>query len=333
MTNLIENKGLVSLIVPCYNMGHVIHRLLNSILSQTYKKLEIIIVDDGSTDNSKSVIESFRSKFEDQGIKLLYVYQSNQGLGGAINTGLKYFTGEYLCWPDADDYLSNDSVEIRKQFLDDNPDYAIVRSDAYVFNETDLLNPIGYISRKKPNRFRENLFDDYITENDVIFCPGCHMIRSSVLLEVNPERSIFPARRGQNYQMLLPIIYSHKFAFIDKPLYNYIIYSNSMSRGDDTFEKCIVRQEGLKEIVLETLKKIPMRQEIRGYYEYLLNIKLYGRLCISAYNLNNKKEFAHYYSLLQKHGELTYIHKLARLLIYVPFMKPFAKIVKRLIKA
>lgn len=310
------------MIVPCYNMGHVIHRLLNSILAQTYKKLEVIIVDDGSTDNSKDVIDSFRPSFEKEGIKLLYIHQYNQGLGAAINTGLKYFSGEYLCWPDSDDYLSNDSVEVRKDFLDENPGYAIVRSDAYMFDEHDLTQPIGYVSGKKPNRFREDLFDDYITETDVFFCPGCHMVRTSALLEVNPDRSIFPARRGQNYQMLLPVIYSRKFAFIDKPLYNYIIYANSMCRGDDTFEKCVIRQNGLREIVKETLNRIPMSEQRRSYYNKLAEIKLIRRLCIYAFSMNKRKEFNYYYKELKKLDKTGSEVDIKKIAINVPLLRP-----------
>ena len=66
----------------------------------------MIVVDDGSTDNSKETIESYKSKFEEKGYSLLYIYQNNNGQAAAIDKGLKYVSGEYLIWPDSDDYFS-----------------------------------------------------------------------------------------------------------------------------------------------------------------------------------------------------------------------------------
>ena len=60
-------KGLVSLLTPCYNAGHLIHRLLDSVLNQTYPFIEMIVIDDGSTDNSEQVIRSYISRFEERG--------------------------------------------------------------------------------------------------------------------------------------------------------------------------------------------------------------------------------------------------------------------------
>lgn len=316
-----ENKGLVSVIVPCYNMGKVLFRLIDSILEQTYKKIELITVDDGSTDNTREVILSYDRLLKNAGISLKYVYQENQGLGGAVNTGLKYFTGEYLCWPDADDFLAKDSIKIRKEFLDSHPDYNLVRSDAYLFDEHNLESPKGYITGKKRNRFREcGLFEDYILEKDIIFCPGCHMVRSSAFLNVNPQREIYPAKRGQNYQMLLPLLYECKFAFIDLPLYNYVIYKNSMSRGDDTFEKCIIRCDGIKEILFETLNRISMPIEKRREYYQMVQDKYLHIKCDLAFHYNLKNEFYLYFFLLKRRGVINMTEVLKRYIINIPIL-------------
>jgi glycosyltransferase involved in cell wall biosynthesis len=315
------NKGLVSVITPCYNAEKVIHRLLNSILEQTYKKIEFIIINDGSTDNSGEIIKSYIKKFEDIGIIVIYIYQENRGLGGAINTGLKHFTGEYLCWPDADDFLSKDSIEKKKLFLDSHLDYNLVRSDALLFEEKNLEKPIGFITGKKNNRFREkDLFENYILEKDVIFCPGCHMVRSSAFIEVNPRREIYPARRGQNYQMLLPLVYKYKFAFIDEPLYNYVIYKESMSKGDNTYEKCIYRYDGIKTIILETLKVIPLSKEEKIYYEQLVEFRYLHLKCSAAFKFSQKDKFIVFHTELQKQKQLFKREKIKRFMIEFPIL-------------
>lgn len=254
-------KDLVSIITPCYNGEKGISRLMESVLNQTYKKIEFILVDDGSTDNTASIVKVYESKFTEQGMIFKYVYQENRGLGGAIDTGLKHFTGEFLCWPDADDYLEEESVFERVEFLKKNPDFGIVSSNAYIRNEDDLENPSLLVKDltdkvKQPNQF------DLMVSGNSIFCSGCHMVRTSAFLEVNPERSIYPARRAQNWQMLLPVYFKFNRYFLDKPLYNYIIYKNSMSAGDDSAERLLSRYDEHQEVLFATLKQIEEVQKV-----------------------------------------------------------------------
>ncbi len=322
-------KGLVSIITPCYNGEKFIHRLIESVLSQTYTKIEFIIVNDGSTDNSEAVILSYEPQFKAKGIRFKYIYQANGGVGRAINTGLKHFTGEYFCWPDADDFLSTDSIEKRKNFLDAHPDYNLVRSDVFIFKENDLTNPVGYMSRKKKNRFREEgLFKDYILEKDVVFCP-CHMVRSSAFLLVNPKRTIFESRAGQNYQLLLPLLYKNKLGYIDEPLYNYVLTSNSITRRkNNSYEKCTKIQNEIKTAIEETLKRIPLTGEEKVYYTHLLELKEAHLRCYVALYFCRKKEFLTYFRKLKKAKALSWKEQAGRLLILFPFLIHLIKKIK-----
>ena len=106
-----NNKGLVSLLTPCYNAGHLIGRLLDSVLSQTYPRVEMVVIDDGSTDCSAEIINSYVQKFSARGYSLQYYYQPNSGQSVAIRNGLRIITGEYLAWPDSDDfYATSDAI-------------------------------------------------------------------------------------------------------------------------------------------------------------------------------------------------------------------------------
>lgn len=296
------NKGLVSIIVPCYNVEKVIGRCLESILNQTYKKIEIIIVNDGSTDNTEKIILSHKKKFNEKNMIFKYIYQDNKGLGGAINTGLKYFTGEYLSWPDADDTLDLSSIEKKVEFLKKNPEYACVTSDANMYDETDLLNPIQKISDIYQHNYDENQFE-YLLLGKSIFCPGCHMIRTNAFLDVNPSREIFEARRGQNWQMLLPVYYKYKRGFINEPLYNYIIYKNSMSRGDDTKEKRIKRENECYEIIQNTLSKMKISENDRKKFLKLFYSKIYivniFDICMEYKDF--KVGFKYYIKMIKEH--------------------------------
>ncbi len=290
-------KNLVTVIIPCYNMALKINRMFDSLLSQTYQNLEIIAVDDGSIDNSKQVINGYIPIFKEKGISLKYIYQQNKGLGGAINTGLKHISGDFLCWVDADDFLMPDSIEKRLAFLLNKPEYGLVRSDYYVYLENDLTKPIRRGSGNYPSRFKEEgLFEDYLRDNHVTYCCGCHMIRMSSLRKVNPNLDIFEAPRGQNIQMLLPMVYKYKEGFIDECLYGYIVYGDSMSSGDDTYEKSIERIEGINEIKRQTLNRITFDNNEKAYYEDIAEQFYYYKKAICAYSFHHYNDFDEYQS-------------------------------------
>ena len=101
------NKGLVSIVVPIFNVEPFLDRCLNSIVNQTYRNLEIILVDDGSPDNCPRMCDAWAAK--DRRIRV--IHKENEGLGMARNTGIENATGEYICFFDSDDYVSLDTVE------------------------------------------------------------------------------------------------------------------------------------------------------------------------------------------------------------------------------
>lgn len=101
-----ENQPLISIIVPCYNTEDYMEQCLDSLIHQSYKNLEIIIVNDGSTDDTDAKIQPYLS---DDRIK--YIIQENKGLSGARNTGLDIMKGEYVCFIDSDDFIHKDYVK------------------------------------------------------------------------------------------------------------------------------------------------------------------------------------------------------------------------------
>ena len=115
---------IISVIIPCYNGEETVGRSIESVYIQECNNyiIELIVVDDGSTDRSEKKINSWKLRFQQKGYLFKYVYQNNLGLGGAINTGLKYVTGEYLTLLDADDCFIQGSIKKRVDFLEENPD-------------------------------------------------------------------------------------------------------------------------------------------------------------------------------------------------------------------
>ena len=122
---------LVSVIIPCYNGERFIDQSIASVYLQDYTPIELIVVDDGSTDGSAERIQAWKERFTQKGDTLKYLYQTNQGQAAATNYGLKHVTGQYLSLLDADDVFLPGSLSTRREFLEAHPDYVGVRSNGW----------------------------------------------------------------------------------------------------------------------------------------------------------------------------------------------------------
>lgn len=248
------NNNLVSVIIPCYNGEHFIDRSIRSVYEQDYPAVELIVVDDGSTDHSKEKIMAWESLFLNKGWKFQYIYQQNRGLGGAIDTGLKYVSGKYLTLLDADDRFLQGSISKKAAYLIQNSNAAAVRSNGWtvsgknrwLFVQTDAEKNITDI-------FTALLLGK--TNN----WAGSYMVRTDILFTFYPDRTIYPSRFGQNLQILLPVVYNRRCGFIDEPLMEYIRQEESLSRTSSnsaSFSKAIQNAEGYLDIRIHMVKEI-----------------------------------------------------------------------------
>lgn len=144
----------VSVIVPCYNVEKYITECLESILNQTLKEIEIIVLNDGSTDRTLEVIEKYETK--DSRIRILS--HKNRGLGPTRNRGILESRGEYLAFVDSDDYISNDMLEILyNKAIKENAD--IVQGETAIFYEDSNI-------KEKVRYNLENISDIKLSENN-----------------------------------------------------------------------------------------------------------------------------------------------------------------------
>ncbi len=117
-----SKKNMVSVIIPTYNRGSVITDAIDSVLGQTYQQLEIIVVDDGSHDNTISLLEQYNGRIK-------YIYQNNAGPGLAKNNGIKHASGKYIAFCDSDDLWEATKLEEQVYFMEQNKDYALCCTD------------------------------------------------------------------------------------------------------------------------------------------------------------------------------------------------------------
>lgn len=112
----------VSVVVPTYNTARYISEAIKSIQAQIFKDFQIIVVDDGSTDNTKEVIEPFRGEIR-------YIYQANKGRAGARNTGIRIASGKYIAFLDSDDLWTPGKLQKQVDIMDRNPDIDLLFGD------------------------------------------------------------------------------------------------------------------------------------------------------------------------------------------------------------
>lgn len=242
-------RGRVSIVTPVYNGESHLSRMLDSVLRQTYKNIDMILVDDGSSDRTIRIAESYYDKFRSKGIGFRLIRAEHKCAAAAINQGLPYVDGEYLIWPDSDDVLEPASIEQRVLFLREHPQYQCVRSLSYYFNaETGMVSEQA--DEKTGDLTREDLFWD-ILESKTFVCCGCYMLRAESFFEIYSERHIPEYNVGQNFQMLLPFMYYHKCPTIPEQLYGVCVRPGSHSRRNLTETEELNKYRYYEELVDE----------------------------------------------------------------------------------
>lgn len=314
-------KGLVSIITPCYNTGEIIHRLLDSILEQDYPSIEMLVVDDGSTDNSKKVILSYIPLFERRGYSLEYSYQGNQGQSAAINNALKSVKGEFLAWPDSDDFYNRpDAISsfVRK-FRELSHDYGVVRCIPTYVHEKDMR---GYVQTKGFN-LDCNQFYNCLYSTNFIWPPGNYMIKGYALDKVNPSREIYVSKdAGQNWQMFLPLLFSFKCYTLTDSYFSVLERSDSHSRGQSkSYNQEMSKIYSHENTILYTLDRISdLCDSEKERLKEVIRIKyLRERLKVSL-KYCNQKEAELFSEKLSISDKLTFKEHLLKVVIKIPWL-------------
>lgn len=286
-------KGLVSVLTPCYNGEKLIFRLLDSLLQQDYPYLEIIIVDDGSTDKTAEIVLSYKNKFEGKGIQFRYIYQANGGQSTAINNGLKYVNGEFLVWPDCDDwYNTPKAISTFVKELEKLPkEFAEVRCIPTYIDENKLL-PLSSPDFNE-EFFETNQFTNCLYDNGFIWAPGNYLLRMDAFDNVNPHREIYIEKNaGQNWQMHLPVLYSYKVHTIKASLHDVLVREESHSRGQyKTYEQKLAKNSAYGNTILGTLDRMnKMQKDEKYFYSKQIKNKYYLERFLLALSYRKYRE-------------------------------------------
>ncbi len=177
-----EQTQLVSVIVPLYNAEKYIEETMESILNQTYKNIEIVIVDDGSKDQSSSIVKNFKKKYPEQ---IKYILQENQGVSVARNTGIENANGEYISFLDSDDLWHSTKIEKQMESMHKNNMNACYCGYMNFYEETGekVENTTNFVKGNMTKAFLTHqvfaqtstwIFKKSIVMNhNIRFTPGC----------------------------------------------------------------------------------------------------------------------------------------------------------------
>ena len=249
-------EPLISIITPCFNGAKYLKAYFEGILNQNHKNIELIFVNDGSSDDTEKIALQYGEKLKTNGMCFKYIYQKNAGAAAALNRGLSCFEGEYLTRLDADDIMLPDNLSKKLEFLINNEEFGFVINGIQIVDENDLDRKIGSAKRIKPNG-NDNFFEDLIYGHSVVWGPGTILVRRECILEAFPQLSIYESKEGQNWQMMLPLAYLYKTGYIDEELLKCVSHFDSHSRQNRRLEDWLKREQEFIVSCSETVKNIP----------------------------------------------------------------------------
>lgn len=213
-------KGRVTVIIPVFNRIDYLEETINSVVEQDYSDIELIVIDDGSTDGGFELLQEIQSQYEM--VLLFHEGRINRGQSAAINLGLKQSTGEFIAILDSDDLFLPNKLSIQVKALEENPDVGLVYGRGKAIDSKgvflyDMLD-VSHIETNDPNKM---LLDCYF------LLPQNSLVRSAVYDEVGQFDE--ELRSGQDHDMLIRMAEVAKFLYISKYFFCYRRHENSIS--------------------------------------------------------------------------------------------------------
>lgn len=213
----------VSVIVPTYNRADLIRDSIDSVLNQTFQDFEIVVIDDGSTDNTKNIVE----EYSDSRIK--YFYQKNAGLNAARNSGIRESCGKYIAYIDSDDIWEPTKLEKQVRVLEKFPDVGLV------YCGSSLIDENGSPAGKRPLISHRGYVFEKIIKYNFLYNGSIVLFRRDCLEKVGlfDEQTV----RMTDWEFYLRFAIYYKFYGIPEYLIKYRVHNKTMTNDFKLFEK------------------------------------------------------------------------------------------------
>jgi glycosyltransferase involved in cell wall biosynthesis len=221
---------LVSVIIPTYNRGWILKDAIESVVTQTFSDVELIVVDDGSTDNTKEILDQYKHQIK-------VIHQANKGVSAARNAGITASIGKYIAFLDSDDIWLPEKLSCQVDFFSSNPDAQICQTEEIWMKNGKKIN-----QKKKHKKI-----SGYIFERSLALClvsPSAVMIKKNLFNDTGLfDESLLSC---EDYDMWLKVSQKYPVYLINKPLI--------IKRGGHTDQ--LSAKPGLDKYRIQSLKKI-----------------------------------------------------------------------------
>ncbi|HUX35674.1 MAG TPA: glycosyltransferase [Candidatus Paceibacterota bacterium] len=267
------SKPLVSILIPAYNAEKFVKAAIDSALGQTYKNIEVVVINDGSTDGTAEAVKPYLSDK-----RIIYFEQPNGGISKARNKAFELSHGDYITFLDADDLEAPSKVEDEVNFLESHKDYGVAYCRVLSFYDDAPDKKYGY-DRTMPSGdiFRELLRHQFIN-------PGSVMMRRDVFASENGFNPDF--RDAEDWDLWRRLSYKGvKFGYVDKPLHYNRMSRKSLSGFHNQVKMKKMNLRSFRELFARMTEK-----EREKYGEKKIIRLLLLKLAVAYLLLGNKKE-------------------------------------------
>ena len=280
-----------SMIIACYNKGPYLENMLESVKNQAWNNIEVILVNDGSTDNTEEIIKIWEQKLIKRGYQVKIINQENLGVAGAIKTGLNHVSGYYICFVDADDELDKRYVSAMANALEEDIDLDFAICNYFLKNDPSAVTAVTNfcVAEFSKDKLLERLL---LMRLDVVVVR--YLFKKQYLEKIGLFKNFATEPRGtQEPQILIPVFFGKgKFVQIEEALYTINTYARNLSKyfTEDPVDKLMSVYHQLQLKTIETLeapisKKIELASLARlgniifvsGYSKDILNCKILKR--------------------------------------------------------
>ena len=290
---MVKSQGKVSIVIPCYNKEEYVGELLDSVIAQKWDNIELILVNDGSTDATLEVIKSYLHKLENRGFKTKLINQKNGGCCKAVHTGLLQVTGDYLAVIDADDELDSEYVSCMAGFLEQNCKYDFCTCDHYIVYK----NISGEVHReyKRHRWLKEEYTMEFFLCNDPNKAAWAFVTRMDYIRKCRLIETFYSDTKG-SYEPSFFIslcAYKGRMKHITKPLYFYRCNGEGLSQTNTVKEKTEYWKEYHRCVLVmfDRLDKNIVSKYERKYYEEISSFFVIKfLLAVSLWALDGKPE-------------------------------------------
>jgi glycosyltransferase involved in cell wall biosynthesis len=223
------------------------------VYDQIWDNIEVILVNDGSTDGTRKIIAEWEPKLRARGYEVVIIDQENQGVAAAVRNGMLRMTGTYFCCPDCDDTLDKEYVSAMASCLEEYPEYEYCLCDFLI---TFGNGKASYVLEMQKERLDKHMLENFMFFRiDTSACK--YMIRKSYVKKCKIADCFETRQRvSQEPQIVIPLILGGgRLKYIERALYLRKILSEGVSASLNTFEKCVCFWDGYYDIIIKTLEK------------------------------------------------------------------------------